>query len=155
MNDVFVFLFLFGGIAGFVFTLMLPSTRESSNSKFQIVIPIMAFFFSMVGAIGFLLGSNYLCFCIMVGASIVSSVVLHLNIKEISEDKLEEIHTKTLAKGQEAKKIKDEIFIIKKSQDKILDLYDQLNSNDFNVEYATKILVSTKGKITTVKKGNE
>lgn len=109
----------------------------------------------MVGAIGFLLGSNYLCFCIMVGASIVSSVVLHLNIKEISEDKLEEIHTKTLAKEQETKKMKDEIFIIKKSQDKILDLYDQLNSNNFNVEYATKILANIKDEITTVKKDNE
>ena len=153
MNDVFVFLFLFGGVAGFIFTIMLPSARESCNSKFQIAIPIMSLISLTAGAIG---GSALPWLTlIFVGVAIWPSVVLYLNLKEISECKSRELFAKSLANEKEVKKIKGEIASIKTLQNKILDFYDQLNSNDFNVEYATKILANIKDEIIAVKKDNE
>lgn len=152
MNDVFVFLFLFGGVAGFIFTIMLPSARESCNSKFQIAIPIMSLISLTAGAIG---GSALPWLTlIFVGVAIWPSVVLYLNLKEISECKSRELSAKFLANEKEVKKIQEEIASIKTLQDNILDFYDQLNSNDFNVEYATKIFTSAKDKITTIIQDN-
>ena len=87
---------------------------------------------------------------IFVGVAIWPSVVLYLNLKEISEDKSRELSAKSLANEKEVKKIQEEIASIKTLQNKILDFYDQLNSSDLNVEYATKIFTSAKDKITTI-----
>lgn len=154
MNDVFVFLFLFGGVAGFIFTIMLPSARESCNSKFQIAIPIMSLISLTAGAVG--VGGSALpgLTLIFVGVAIWPSVVLYLNLKEISEDKSRELSAEFLANEKEVKKIQEEIASIKTLQDNILDFYNQLNSSDLNVEYATKIFTSAKDKITTIIQDN-
>lgn len=156
MNDLLIVFLLFGMVAGFVFTVMLPAARESCNSKFQIVIPIMSLISLLIGAIGSTAGSGVpLLTFIFLGVAIWPSVVLYLNIKEMVKDKSVELSAKSLANEIKVKKIKREIASIKTLQNKILDLYDQLNSNDFNVEYATKIFVSTKDEIITVKKDNK
>lgn len=151
MNDLLIVFLVFGIMAGFIFTIMLPMAKESCNSKFQIAIPIMSLISLLIGAIGSMAGSGVsLSTFIFLGVAIWPSVVLYLNLKEISEDKSRELSAKFLANGKEVKKIQEEIASIKTLQDNILDFYDQLNSSDLNVEYATKIFTSAKDKITTI-----